>query len=93
MINTKKIKKSILIKIDVQGYELEALKGAIKLLKEADYLITEISYQKIYTNQVSNIDLLNFLKQHNFKKLLIANETKFNDNVFQSDILFVNKGR
>lgn len=93
LINTKKIKKSILIKIDVQGYELEALKGAIKLLKVADYLITEISYQKIYDNQVSNIDLLNFLKQQNFKKLLIANETKFNDNVFQSDILFVNKGR
>ena len=54
-------------------------------------MIAEISYQKIYDNQVSNIDLLSYLKKINFKKLLTANETKFNDKVFQSDILFVNK--
>ena len=93
LINIKKIKKPILIKIDIQGYELEALKGAKKILKVADYLITEISYQKIYDNQVSNIDLLSYLKKENFKKLLTTNETKFDDKVFQSDILFVNKDK
>jgi FkbM family methyltransferase len=91
LIDIKKIKGPVLIKIDIQGYELEALKGAKKILKVADYLIAEISYQKIYDNQVSNIDLLSYLKKINFKKLLTANETKFNDKVFQSDILFVNK--
>jgi FkbM family methyltransferase len=93
LISVKKIKGPVLIKIDIQGYELEALKGAKKLLKKADYLITEISYQKVYNNQVSNLDLLNYLKQKKFKRILTTNETKFNDKVFQSDILFINRNR
>ena len=42
---------------------------------------------------ISNIDLLSYLKKENFKKLLTTNETKFDDKVFQSDILFVNKDK
>ena len=53
IIKSHNIKKPALIKLDVQGFELEALKGGIKILKNIDYIIIEISYKKIYHNQVS----------------------------------------
>ena len=53
IIKSHNIKKPALIKLDVQGFELEALIGAINILKNIDYIITEISYKKIYHNQAS----------------------------------------
>lgn len=39
-----------LIMMDVQGYELEVLKGAIETLKHVDYLMCEVNRAEVYEN-------------------------------------------
>ncbi len=93
IIKKNKFKKKVLVKLDVQGFELEVLKGAKKLLPNIDYIITEISYQNIYKNQVTGGNLNLFLKKNNFVKVKNINITKFDKKLFQSDALFVRKLR
>jgi FkbM family methyltransferase len=50
------------INIDVQGYELNVLKGAKKTLKHIDYIYTEINVSEIYENCALVSDLDAFLK-------------------------------
>jgi len=38
----------LLLKIDVQGYELEVLRGAVRALDSTDVLLVEVSVQRIY---------------------------------------------
>jgi FkbM family methyltransferase len=43
--------KSILIKVDVQGFEDKVLRGGIKTFEKAQLLIMELSYQELYKGQ------------------------------------------
>jgi len=52
--------------IDVQGYELEALKGCTKSLKNIDYILTEVNRKELYKGCVIVDELDSFLKDYNF---------------------------
>ena len=54
------------INIDVQGFELEVLKGAEKTLNSIDYIISEINKVELYENGTILNDLVTFLKKYNF---------------------------
>lgn len=88
-ILTHNIKKPILTKIDVQGYELEVLKGANKILDKIDYLFIEVSKNQIYINQAVYKEILIFLKKKNFIEIKASNWSKIKKtNFYQKDILF-----
>ena len=53
ILKNKKLKKPILVKIDVQGYELEVLKGAKKILSNIDFLLLEVSKNRMYNKQAT----------------------------------------
>jgi FkbM family methyltransferase len=55
------------LNIDIQGYELEALKGAKHLLNNIDYVMTEINRAEVYENCAQINDLVSFLSEYNFK--------------------------
>lgn len=57
----------ILYKIDVQGFELQVLKGSEELLKKCDYIKIELSFVKLYENQALFNDVYQFLISRGFK--------------------------
>ena len=88
----EKFSHPILIKMDVQGYELEVLKGANDLLKKTDYLLLEVSENEMYQNQPTEKIIVEYLKNFNFEiyrsnKWLKIQNTNFN----QRDIIFQKK--
>lgn len=56
----------ILLKIDVQGYELNVLKGAINSLGKIDIIICEVLFVELYENQARFDDIYKFLIERNF---------------------------
>lgn len=55
--------------MDVQGYELEVLKGSKQTLKNIDYIICEVNIDNVYTNCAKVWEIDNFLLQFGFNRL------------------------
>lgn len=70
--------------MDVQGYELEVLKGATETLKHIDYIYTEVNREELYENCAMVEDLDNYLTD--FKRV----ETKWKRKGF-GDALYIRK--
>lgn len=56
----------ILLKIDVQGYEMNVLKGAKSVLKHIDTIVLEINFKNFYEGQCSFEVIHSFLSEHGF---------------------------
>lgn len=55
------------ISVDVQGYELEVLKGASKALRHIDYIVSEINKDELYENGAKVEQLVEFLSPYGFE--------------------------
>jgi FkbM family methyltransferase len=62
----KKIKPPILMKIDVQGAELNVLKGASKLLEETDYLLLELQLFDFFMEGSDFYEIIDYLYGYGF---------------------------
>ena len=92
ILNNKKLIKPVLIKIDVQGFELEVLKGSKKTLPNIDYLLLEVSKNQMYNKQAIELEIINFLKNEKFRIMESSKWKKINNTEFmQRDILFKRK--
>ena len=58
-----------MMNIDVQGYELEVLKGAFETLNKIDYVYTEINRAEVYENAPHVDELDAFLSQYGFVRV------------------------
>tara|TARA_B100001248_G_C27292624_1_gene413225 strand:+ start:244 stop:945 length:702 start_codon:yes stop_codon:yes gene_type:complete len=84
----KKIKKPVVLKLDIQGHEFEALKGSQKTLKKIDYIIIELSYQKKYFHQINYKKIDNFLLNNSFQQIYQTNIIFHKNKIFQLDALY-----
>lgn len=56
----------VLLKVDVQGFEINVLKGAISSLSNIDIIIIETLFVELYYNQTQFNDIYSFLVKRNF---------------------------
>jgi len=89
-MKNRNLTKPILVKIDVQGYELEVLKGSRNFLKQIKYIIIEVSENEIYTGQALANNIIKYLNDMNFKPIKETKAYKMpGTQLKQKDILFI----
>jgi FkbM family methyltransferase len=85
------IKSPGLLKIDVQGYELEVLKGCEPLLASFRYVYSECSFVELYRGQALAADVILYLIDRNFELSGVYGQVEdSNRRPVQADFLFTN---
>ncbi len=81
-----------LLKIDVQGYELQVLQGCRELLRQFAFAYVECSFVPFYVGQALATNVINLLADENFNLNGIYNLCYGKTgNALQGDFLFVNE--
>lgn len=62
-----KTRGTALLKLDVQGYELEVLKGATETINNIDYIVIEANLEELYYNQPSFTKMNSYLNKSEFE--------------------------
>ena len=81
-----------LLKLDVQGYELEVLKGGENTIKDLDYIVIEANLEELYVGQPSFTEINAYLNSKNFEVDGMLDFNLGNNNKYiEIDILYKNK--
>lgn len=77
------------MKLDVQGFELEALRGCENMLDRFRYVYCECSFVELYEGQALAHEIIDYLSQHKFKLTGVYNMTYDKRGIaVQADFLF-----
>lgn len=85
------LRSPALLKLDVQGYEMEVLKGAAPLLRCFDYIYCELSFAELYDGQPLAGDVIVWLRDNGFSLATISAEGGHRNprgRAVQADFLF-----
>lgn len=82
---------SILMKIDVQGYEVQVLKGAQKTLASCEIVLVEVSTQRVYENSPLAHEVVSYLGERGFCIFDVASyvQRPLDRKLCQMDLVFV----
>ena len=61
------LKPPVLLKLDVQGYEAQALNGGSRTLKRCDYVVAEASLKAMYDGETPFSGIVAIMAQENFE--------------------------
>ena len=89
------LQPSVLLKLDVQGYEATVLKGVTKILKQLDYLLIEVSFQELYAGQPLFDEIYTVLTRQGFcySGSFDSMLSPLDGSILQADALFIRKGK
>ena len=79
---------NMLLKLDVQGFELSVLKGAIGILGQCRYVYCECSEVALYVGQAMFHEVQEFLAEHGFRLAGRYNDCVHGGKLIQADYLF-----
>jgi FkbM family methyltransferase len=83
----------VFLKADVQGYELEVLRGASQCLKNSELLLLEVSFRRLYDNCALAHQIIAYLAERKFCIYDICSyvQRPLDGELAQSDFLFVHE--
>lgn len=81
----------IFLKIDVQGFELNVLRGGEQTLKNVAVIMSEVQFDAFYEKQTDFLQLQNHLAERGFRFLEFADERRLRDEqrLVYADAVFV----
>jgi FkbM family methyltransferase len=88
MLAEASLQKPVLLKIDVQGFELEVLKGGASSLVGIDWILVECSFVELYTGQPLAYEVVAWLADRGFKLKGVSEVTNRGGQSIQADLLF-----
>jgi FkbM family methyltransferase len=82
-----------LLKADVQGYELEVLKGASRCLESAEVLILEVSFREYYDGGALAHEVIGYLGERGFCVYDVCNyiQRPADNELVHADVMFVRR--
>lgn len=83
----------LLLKLDVQGFELEVLRGGERLLAESELVLLEVSTLPFNEGAPCFADVIRFMSDHNFHVFDFCGQARRHSDeaLFQIDVLFANR--
>lgn len=92
LIGYDSIPNHSLLKVDVQGYELETLNGCNKLLNKFKYIYVEASFVELYLGQALAYEIIKFLADKRFILNGVYNvDINSMGKAIQADFFFTNQ--
>ena len=87
---TRKIDSPNLLKIDVQGYEANVLRGGEETLKRIQYVVAETSFKSLYQGEPIFLDLVRLMESRGFQFIRPVGwlSDPRNGEILQMDALF-----
>lgn len=64
-----RLQRPTLLKLDVQGFELESLRGSVETLMAVDTILCECSFVQFYEGQPLYAEIESFIQHAGFKKV------------------------
>ncbi len=90
-VKSEQIVPPAMLKLDVQGYELEALRGCEDLLRRFAYIYVECSFVEVYVGQALVDDIIAWLRDRGWHLRGVHNMIcDSNGRSIQADFLFEN---
>jgi FkbM family methyltransferase len=87
-VDASTLARPILLKLDVQGAEVDVLRGATRSLRSIDWVYAEVSFVSMYDGQALASDVADILRDHGFVMAGVANVVSAGDTCLQADVLF-----
>ncbi|MEJ7788640.1 MAG: FkbM family methyltransferase [Thermoleophilaceae bacterium] len=89
MLTPGELAAPLLLKVDVQGAEIEVLRGAERVLPRVDSILVECSFLELYRGQALAGEVVAFLHEHGFRLDALCSPTVGREGrVLQADLLF-----
>lgn len=88
---TVEFQSPVLLKLDVQGYEMQTLRGGVETLKRVDYVVLEASFEPLYEREPLFMDIVRMMEEQGFRfeRPVGWLEASASGEILQMDALFV----